>query len=76
MSSQNLISMRVPEELALTFNSLCKITERTKTFHLKKALEQYLADYADYQIALDRLNDKDDTTISFQAMKDKLGIRD
>jgi len=34
-----------------------------------RALEAYLAEYADYQIALDRLRDKDDPVISRTALR-------
>ena len=41
---------------------------------IKKALENYLNEYADYQIALDRLNDKDDEIITSKDLRLTLGL--
>jgi len=54
---------------------LSKMTDRPKKYFVEKALESYLAEYADYQIALDRLSDKDDPVISSATMKRRLGRR-
>lgn len=42
---------------------------------MRKAVEAYLADHADYQIALDRLRDKDDPVISASQLRRRLGRR-
>jgi len=68
------LSVRLPDDIALPLNKLCEIIERPKTFVIKKALENYLNEYADYQIALDRLNDKDDEIISSKDLRLSLGI--
>lgn len=68
------ISLRLPEEIARALEELAKVTERPKTFLIRKALEAYLAEYADYQIALDRLRDKDDAVISGTELRRRLGI--
>ncbi|OGF46875.1 MAG: hypothetical protein A2452_11550 [Candidatus Firestonebacteria bacterium RIFOXYC2_FULL_39_67] len=43
---------------------IVKITDRSKSYIIKKALELYLDDFIDYQIALDRLNDPGDKILS------------
>ena len=43
---------------------LAKTIDRSKAYITKKALESYLEEYSDYLIALERLHDKDDITIS------------
>ncbi|MFQ5658609.1 MAG: ribbon-helix-helix protein, CopG family [Candidatus Methylomirabilales bacterium] len=68
------ISLRLPEEIARALEELAKVTDRPKTFLIRKALESYLAEYADYQIALDRLRDKDDAVISDAQLRKRLGI--
>lgn len=68
------ISLRLPEELSEALDALAASLERPKTYLIRKALEVYLAEYADYQIALDRLRDKDDAVISSAELKKKLGI--
>jgi len=68
------ISIRLTEELAQPLAKLCCELDRSKTFVIKKALENYIREYADYQIALDRLKDKDDKTLSPQALRKSLGL--
>ena len=68
------ISVRLPEEIARALEDLAKSTERPKTFLIRKALESYLAEYADYQISLERLRNKDDAVISGTELRKRLGI--
>lgn len=50
------------------------ITERSRSFHIQKALEMYLGEQADLQIALDRLHDTSDPAISINEMRDELDV--
>jgi RHH-type rel operon transcriptional repressor/antitoxin RelB len=68
------ISVRLPEEIARALEELSRITERPKTFLIRKALESYLAEYADTQIALERLRNKDDAIISGAELRKRLGV--
>ena len=68
------VSLRLPDELAEKLNDIAKETERPKSFIIQKAIESYLDDIADLQVALDRLQDKTDKTISSEEMKKALGI--
>jgi RHH-type rel operon transcriptional repressor/antitoxin RelB len=68
------ISLRLPDKLAKELDSVSKETERSKSFHIQKAVEQYLADRVDLQIALDRLNDTTDHIISMEDMSKKLDL--
>ena len=70
----NLISLRLPEGLLKALDSVSSSTERSRTFILRKALENYLEEYVDYQIALDRLNDKDDAIISSKELRSRIGV--
>jgi RHH-type rel operon transcriptional repressor/antitoxin RelB len=67
------LSVRLPDRTARALEKLSKMTDRPKTYFVEKALESYLAEYADYQIALDRLSDKDDPIISSADLKRRLG---
>ncbi len=58
------LSIRLPAELAHQLDALCKDSERPRTFIVRKALESYLAEQADYQVALDRLRDKTDPVLT------------
>ena len=67
------VSLRLPDALAQALAQLSKATDRPKSYLLRKALETYLAEHADYQIALDRLRDKDDAIIDGTALRKRLG---
>jgi hypothetical protein len=43
---------------------------------VEKALESYLAEYADYHVALDRPRDKDDPVISSAELRRRIGRRE
>jgi RHH-type rel operon transcriptional repressor/antitoxin RelB len=66
------ISLRLPEDTAKALDELARATERPRTYFILKALERYLAEYADYQVALDRLHDKDDPAISAAELRRRL----
>jgi len=68
------ISIRIPEELADQLDGVATETERPRSYIIQKALESYLEDFADLQIALDRLHDKTDTVISSKELKESLGL--
>jgi RHH-type transcriptional regulator, rel operon repressor / antitoxin RelB len=68
------ISVRIPKDLANQLDSIAKETERPRSFIIQKALESYIEDFADLQIALDRLHDKGDEIISSDKMRKSLGL--
>jgi len=67
------ISLRLPEAIAKALDELASATERSRTYLIRKALEAYMAEYADYQVALDRLRDKDDPVISAAELRKRFG---
>jgi len=68
------ISVRLPKELAEQLDNIAKETERPRSFIILKALESYMEDYADLQVALDRLHDKTDRVISSRELRKSLGL--
>jgi RHH-type rel operon transcriptional repressor/antitoxin RelB len=68
------ISVRIPDDLASKLDEISKETERPKSFHVQKAIESYLDDIADLQVALDRLHDTSDPVISIDEMRSELGL--
>jgi len=68
------ISIRLPDVLAKQLEGIAKETDRPRSYILQKALETYLEDYADLQIALDRLRDKADPIITSEEMRKALGL--
>ena len=68
------ISIWLPKVLADQIDSIAKETERPRSFIIQKALESYMEDYADLQVALDRLHDKTDPIISGKELRKSLGL--
>lgn len=70
------VSIRLPDEIAYKLENLARTIERSKTYIIRKAIESYLQEYADYLVALERLKDKDDEIISSDGMRERLAIQD
>ena len=68
------ISVRIPDNLASKLDEISKETERPKSFHVQKAIESYLNEIADLQVALDRLHDTTDPVISIDDMRKELEL--
>ena len=68
------ISVRLPSKLASQLDSIAKETERPRSFIIQKALESYIEDFADVQIALDRLRDQKDPAVSSRELRKSLGL--
>ena len=68
------ISVRLPKELAEQLDNIAKETERPRSFIIQKALESYIEDFADLQIALDRLHDRTDPIVSGKEVRKSLGV--
>jgi RHH-type rel operon transcriptional repressor/antitoxin RelB len=68
------ISVRLPKAIAEQLDNIAKETERPRSYIVQKALESYLEDYADLQVALDRLHDKTDPVVSGKELRKSLGL--
>jgi len=66
------ISIRLPDATAKALDTVASATDRPKTYIVLRAIEAYLADYADYQIALNRLRDKDDPVVSATVLRARI----
>jgi RHH-type rel operon transcriptional repressor/antitoxin RelB len=67
------ISVRLPKELADQLDRIAKETSQTRSYIIQKALESYINDNADLQVALDRLHDKTDHVVSGKELRRSLG---
>jgi RHH-type rel operon transcriptional repressor/antitoxin RelB len=67
------VSLRLPDDTAKALDELARATDRSRTYVIRKALERYLAESADYQVALDRLRDRDDPVISAAELRRRVG---
>ena len=68
------ISVRLPDIVARELGRVAKETERSRSFVVSKAVKAYLDDFADLQVALDRLHDTADPAVSSQDMRASLGL--
>ena len=68
------VSIRLPNTIAKELNHIAEETERPRSFHVQKALESYIEDFADVQIALDRLRDQKDPVVSSRGMRKSLDL--
>jgi len=68
------ISLRLSEDVAAELSKIARETERSKSFHVQKAIEYYLKEYADLQIAMDRLHDTSDAVVSITDMRKNLDL--
>jgi RHH-type rel operon transcriptional repressor/antitoxin RelB len=70
------LTIRIPDDIARRLDALARSLDRPKSYIVKKAMESYLDEYSDYLIALDRLRDKDDATISSGELRRRLALED
>ena len=68
------ICIRIPEDIHFRLDALAQTLDRPRSYIIKKALEEYLEEYSDYLIAIERLKDKDDKIISGKQLREKLGL--
>ena len=68
------VTIRLPDPLAKKLEAVAKESERSKSFLVQKAVEAYLEEAADLQIALDRLRDPADRLVSGKEMRKELGL--
>ena len=68
------VSIRLPDVLARELEHIAEETDRPRSFHIQKALESYIEDFADVQIALDRLRDPKGAVVSSRDVRKSLGL--
>lgn len=69
-----VLTLRLDDILAKEIKDLADTLDRSKTYIVKKALEEYMDEYQDYLIAMERWNDKDDEIIDGDDLRDSLGL--
>ena len=68
------ISARVPDEMAVALDAAAQHLQRSRAHLIREALERYLEDYNDLNIAVARLQDPDDSNLDWdEARRDLLG---
>ena len=69
----NVVATRFSDEVLAALDDVARELRRTRAELIRRAVEIYLAEYADHQIALDRLNDPADPIVSTDEMWRDLG---
>ena len=70
----NEFSIKVKEKIAKKIYKLSKETNKNSSYHINKALENYIEEYEDLQNALERLKDKSDVLVSPKQLRKSLGL--
>ncbi len=70
-----MLSVRIPDQLENRLSELAQETNRSKSYYVQRALEEFLEDQEDYLIALARLEEKG-PNISLADAKKELGLED
>jgi len=70
------ISLSLDEELIDKIDDVCRVSERTKSWFVKKAVENYFDEIEDVEIALKRLSDPGSEYISEKQLKKSLKSQD
>ena len=63
-----MLAIRLPDDMERRLYRLSQQTGRSKSYYVKKALNEFLEDREDYLLAVARLEKKDDT-ISFEQVR-------
>jgi len=69
-----VIAVRLDKETEARLRDLAKSTKRSKSYYMKEAIQHYLKERADYEIAMTRAKDHTDKTITEKEMRKRLGL--
>lgn len=70
-----MLAIRLPKELETQLEKVVNETHRSKSYYIRKALEQFLEDREDYLLAIARL-EENNTRIPFETIRKELGLDD
>ncbi|MDZ4141184.1 MAG: ribbon-helix-helix protein, CopG family [Methylotenera sp.] len=66
------ITARLPDELVLSLDNAATELRRTRAEVVRQAIEYYLEDFEDLNLALQALRDPADATLDWDAVKNEL----
>ena len=66
------ITARVPDELVEALDAAAEDLKRSRADIIRQALERYLEDYDDLEVALERLRDPADPVLDWDRVRDEL----
>ena len=67
-------SVRIPDDLAARLEEVATATKRTKSSFIIEALERFLEEREDLEIALSRLRDPGAEWVDHEDVRDELGL--
>jgi predicted DNA-binding protein len=67
-----IINLDVDDKTFNRLEEIAKATDYSESQLIHEAIEQYISEYTDYQIAMDRLHDVHDEIISSKKMRELL----
>ena len=67
------LSIRLGPETEKKLEQLARETGRTKTWYIRRAIDEYLQDWEDYHIAISRL-EKEKGEVDISTARKKLGL--
>lgn len=70
-----MIAVRIPIDIEKKLDQLAAKTNRTKSYYVRKAIEEFLENEADYLLAMERIQ-KNNPRISLDELEKKLGLAD
>jgi len=70
-----MLAVRLPENTEDQLANLANQTGRSKSYYIRQAIEEYLAEHEDYLIAIARL-EKRNPRLSLEEMERRLGLED
>jgi len=68
------LSIKVKEKIAKKIYKISKETNKNSSYHINKALENYIEEHEDLQTAMKRFKDKNDIVISSKQLRKSLEI--
>ena len=66
------ITARVPDELVAALDAAAQDLKRSRADIIRQALERYLEDYDDLEVALERLRDPADPVLDWDQVRHEL----
>jgi RHH-type rel operon transcriptional repressor/antitoxin RelB len=69
-----VLNIRLDNDIADRLESLAKKTHRPKSYYVRDMIKQYLEDYEDACLALDRLNEKNAQYFTMEEVEKKIGL--
>jgi RHH-type rel operon transcriptional repressor/antitoxin RelB len=70
-----MLAIRLPPDVERRLEELAKRTGRSKTYYARQAIIEYLDDWEDYYLAVQRI-EENLSTVSLEEVERRLGLAD